>query len=63
MRCAAFAGRHAGDDIRSILDHLPGMKRSFLAGDALHNQTRAFINENAQLLSPTGKVCKEEREV
>ena len=35
MPGAAFAGRDAGHDIGSILNHLFGMKGSFFAGDAL----------------------------
>ena len=40
MLRAAFARRHSANDIRSILDHLYGMKRTFLAGNALHDEAR-----------------------
>ena len=44
VRRAAFAGRDAADDIRSILDHLLRMEGSFFAGNTLHDQPRRFIN-------------------
>ena len=50
VRCAAFSGRHATDDVRSILNHLLRMKRAFFAGDSLHDQARVFINQNAQAI-------------
>jgi hypothetical protein len=46
---ATFTRRYAADDVRSILDHLLRMERAFLAGNALHDEARIFVNENAHL--------------
>lgn len=54
VRRAAFSRRNATNNVRSILNHLFGMKRTFFTGDALHDQARGLIDENTQLdiLSP-----------
>src|SRR5690349_2807681 len=39
--------RHARDDLRSVSLALRGMERSFLSGDALHDDARIFIDQNA----------------
>jgi len=44
VRGAAFSGRDAGDDIRSILNHLFRMERSLFSGQALHDKACRFIN-------------------
>jgi hypothetical protein len=47
VRGAAFAGRDAAHDGGSIRRRLLGVKRPFAAGQALHNQTRRFIDQNS----------------
>ena len=41
---SAFAGRHAGNDLRAVSHRLLGVKHALAAGDALHDKTRVFIN-------------------
>ena len=48
--CRPFRRRDAGNHVRAVLHALPCMKSAGAAGDSLHDQTRRFINENAQLL-------------
>jgi hypothetical protein len=43
---ATFTGSNSSHDIRSILDHLPGVKRAFAAGKTLDQYFGIFINEN-----------------
>src|SRR5690606_19869773 len=43
---AASTGRHASDDLRSILDRLTGMERARLARDPLDEETGALVDEN-----------------
>ena len=50
MSRAALARRYTSNDIRSILNHLSGMERTFFAGNALHHQARIPIDKNAHLL-------------
>ena len=50
MRRAALARRYTSNDVRSILNHLSGMERTFFAGNALHHQARISIDKNAHLL-------------
>ncbi len=45
---AALAGRHAADDVGAVVHHLLGVERALGAGDALHDEARIFVNENAQ---------------
>ena len=40
MRLAAFARRHAADDLRAVGDHFPGMERRLVAGESLHDHAR-----------------------
>ncbi len=40
VRGAAFARRHSADDLRSVSRAGLGMKRTFAAGQALHDQPR-----------------------
>jgi hypothetical protein len=49
VRRATFTGRYSTDDVRPIFDHLLRMERAFLAGDALDDEARIFVNENAHL--------------
>jgi hypothetical protein len=44
---AAASGRHACDDLRSVLDHLLRMERPGAAGDALNDETRVLADEDA----------------
>jgi hypothetical protein len=43
---ATFTGSNASHDIRSIVDHLPGVKRAFAARKALDQYFGVFIYEN-----------------
>src|SRR6267142_2368201 len=52
MLGAAFAGGDAADDIRSVLDHLLRVEGAFAAGEALDEQARFFVNENAHRAPP-----------
>ena len=49
---AAFPRRHAGDDLRAVLDHLPGMKRSVAARDSLHDEARVLVDKDAHAAFP-----------
>ena len=40
------------DNVRAVLDHLPGVERALLARDALHDEPRVPVNENAQGFAP-----------
>jgi hypothetical protein len=44
VRGAAFAGRDAAYDVRTVLDHLFCVESSLFAGDALNDQPRVLIN-------------------
>ena len=43
-----FSRSDPADDVRSVLNHLLCVKRAFLAGNSLHDETRTFIYQNAQ---------------
>ena len=45
--CPPLPGRHPGYDGGAVLQHLPGMKGAFAAGDPLHQQPRAAVDEDA----------------
>src|SRR5207244_9783156 len=47
VRGPSFAGRHAADNLRSIFCASFGMKCAFTPGDALHDDPRRFVYENA----------------
>ena len=44
---AALAGRHAADDVGAVGDGLLRVERAFLAGEALHDQSRVFVYQYA----------------
>ena len=46
MHRAAFAGRDSADNLGSVGGAGLGMKSSFAAGEALHNQAGLAVNEN-----------------
>ena len=52
MRRSTFARRDAAHDVCAVLDHLFSVKRALFARDALHDETRIFINENTQRFLP-----------
>ena len=54
----AFAGCNTTYDIRSILNHLFCMKRTFFAGEPLHYQTGRLVNQNAQCIAPVIELKK-----
>ena len=45
---AAFAGRHAANDVGAVIAHLQCVESSFFASKTLNNKTSIFINQNAQ---------------
>ncbi len=47
-RCvrAAFAGRHAADDVGAVVDHFLGVERADAAGEALDEDRRIFVDED-----------------
>ena len=46
-RLAALPRRDAGDDLRAVLDHLLRVERAVAAGDALHDELRVLVDEDA----------------
>src|SRR5262249_35955767 len=48
----AFARRHARHDLRAILDHLLRVERAVAARDALHDQRRVLVDEDAHAALP-----------
>ncbi len=52
MGLAALAGRDAGDDIAAVVDHLLGVEAALVAGDALNEDRRLFVDENAHVSFP-----------
>ena len=51
---AAFARRHAAHDVGAIGDHLLGVEGAFVAGHALNDDRRLFVDEDAHGTSPGG---------
>src|SRR6266851_8165720 len=49
---AAFSGGNAAHNIRAVFDHLLRVKGAFAAGEALNDQARFFIDENAHRAPP-----------
>ena len=47
MLAAAFAGRDAADDIGAVGDHLLRVEGALVAGHALHQHRRGFVDQNA----------------
>ena len=43
----ALAGRDAGHDLRAVAHHLLGVERTVATGDALHQQARAPVDQDA----------------
>src|SRR6266700_1136935 len=52
MLHAAFSGGNAADNIRAVLDHLLRVKGAFAAGEALDDEARFFIDQNAHRAPP-----------
>ena len=46
-RLAALAWRHAGDDPGPVCRHRPGVEVAFAAGDALDDEPRIAVDEDA----------------
>ena len=44
---ASLAGRHARDHFGAVLDHLLRVEAAFAPGEALHDDARLFVDENA----------------
>jgi len=44
---AALAGRHAAHYLGAVIHHLLRVERAFGAGEALHDDLRIFVDENA----------------
>ncbi len=51
MAAAAFAGRHPSDHLGAVGDHLLGVEGTLVAGHALHEDRRGFIDQNAHDVS------------
>src|SRR5712664_3582262 len=47
MLGAAFAGRHTANYVRAVLDHLLRVEGTFAAGEALDDQARLFVYQDA----------------
>jgi hypothetical protein len=45
----ALSRGHAGDDVRAVLQHLLGVERAVAARDALHDEARVLVDEDAHL--------------
>ena len=41
-----FAGRHAGYDSRTVIEHSTRVESAVTSGDALNNDLCRFVNEN-----------------
>ena len=52
MRMPAFTWRYSRNDITSIINHFPGVKTALITRDALHENWRLFIYENAHAILP-----------
>src|SRR5690606_30662250 len=52
MRRAAAPGRHAGHDLRAVVEALLRVKRALLAREALADHLRVFIDQNAHCAAP-----------
>src|SRR5713226_10645699 len=52
MPGAAFAGSDAAGHVCAVLDHLLGVEGAFAAGEALDDQTRFFVDQNAHRAPP-----------
>src|SRR5271156_1152450 len=52
MLGAAFAGGDSADDVGAVFDHLLRVKRAFAAGEALDDEARFFVYENAHRAPP-----------
>src|SRR5579863_5005815 len=52
MPCATLAGRYAGDDFRAVVDHLLRVEAAFAAGEALDENARLFVDEDAHRAAP-----------
>src|SRR5258708_732535 len=48
----AFPGRHAANDLRAVLDHLLRVKAAIAARDALHDDRRGLVDEDAHAAFP-----------
>src|SRR4030095_11126438 len=54
---AALAWRHTGHDLRAVLDHLARVEGSVAARDALDNDRRALVDEDAHAALPPVASC------
>src|SRR6185437_14484147 len=54
---AAFARRHAADDLRAVLDHLARVERAVATRDALHEYRARVVEEDAHAALPPWASC------
>src|SRR4029079_4388857 len=54
MGGAAFARGHAADNVGAVVHHLFGVELAFVAGHALHDDRRLFVNQDTHRSSPLG---------
>ena len=52
---AALAGRHAGHDVGAVVQHLAGVELALAAGDALDDEPRVAVDEDAHAAPPAAR--------